>query len=759
MKTRNGFVKRILSVMLAFAMISTITVFEAPNNVSAAATDAIYYVYSSNSPTAYLNEYEEHKTNTAQYIMCTDNGVLPSTLKTKISNGNATFIFAPGAYLIESITLTVGNNTVFTGAVPIIQPVNIKQIMYPDATTMAVFETRSIHPSSYEASYEIGTITTRSLATGITISNIAMSGYTMIKLNSTKSSVIKNVLLHNYRGTYTGLFRDNYPEDGYTPLGAWCNMGYSGATGTLYISGACSDLTIQNVQIQFSSHHGVAFQSGDRGIWTKNVTISKTRALYCGNGQLRGENDNERQSCINSLPETNGRGYVDWSVAFDLCENQSIENVVVSDCYALEGWKCGFYTEPESTGGYVKNLQFIRCRSDNAGQRTVLPNSSPKTTIVRETENSNFFTQGGYFEDCISVNAEKCGYLVMADRAEANANGTSRLKMVRCIDMGSPISLVSEMNDSQYIDCDGFVSLLPTKAAFWLFGTNSMKFTNTKVLASSVNTSTPFRLGFMLRQQFIESRSLGNVNQTIYNYAKLRAHITNSLLSATVYGLPAGTSAYQVESAVNSKDGEPATFRADGSTSVSLPTTGVTINRATGTLNVASYVNDNWGREKYTVKFYSNGGTSVASKTAYAENKITAPTSPKKTAYTFLGWYTKLSGGTRISFPYTVTKNVTLYAHWKVAKPSAPKYVSASRIASRTIKVKWQAVTKVAGYSIYRATSAYGTYKRITNTKYLSYTNKYLTAGKYYYYKVKAYRMSGSTKIYSNYSKYVRARA
>ncbi|MFA6308566.1 MAG: InlB B-repeat-containing protein [Clostridia bacterium] len=740
MKRKGSIIKRFLSIAVSVAMIATITVFEVPNKTAAAGE--IYHIYSSNSPASYLTEYNAHIANTA-YIMCSNNGVLSTDLKNKISNGNATFIFAPGAYLLESINLIVGNNSYFQGAVPIIQPVNIKQILYPDSTKMAVFETRTTHDSTYEASTEIGTITTRSGATNVNISNIALQGYTMLKLNSAKESKVKNVLINNYTGTY--------------PNGQWANMGYNGATASLWLFGDCLNITIENCQIQFSSHHGFAIHTGDtvgkkgRDFLSKGVNLKGVRALYCGNGQLRGQTDYEINTSKAAVPETDGHGHLDWSVAFDLCENQSVENVVVQDCYALDGWKCGFYTEPEETGGHIKNLSFIRCRSDNAGQRTLIPNSVPRSTIVRETENANYFTQGAYFEDCISVNAEKCGWLVMSDRSTANPTGIGYTQLVRCIDMGSPISFVSEMNGSNNIIADGFVSMNTTKAALWLYGTNNIKFTNMKVLALASQTVPVVKTGYMLRQQFIESRNSGNLFATTKKYGILRANLTASEVSGNVYNLPGTVNPCEVISG--------STFNGYTASNFTNPAAKIGLTRQTGTINTSTYVNDNWGRALYTVKFASNGGTLVTAKTAYAENTITAPTSPKKTAYTFAGWYTASTGGTLVKFPYNVKSNVTLYAHWKVAKPLAPTKLTATRIASKTIRLKWVASTKVAGYSIYRATSAYGSYKRITNTKYLTYTNKYLTAGKYYYYKLKSYRMSGTTKVYSNYTKYVRAKA
>ncbi|MCD7782596.1 MAG: InlB B-repeat-containing protein, partial [Firmicutes bacterium] len=68
----------------------------------------------------------------------------------------------------------------------------------------------------------------------------------------------------------------------------------------------------------------------------------------------------------------------------------------------------------------------------------------------------------------------------------------------------------------------------------------------------------------------------------------------------------------------------------------------------------------------YTVTFDSNGGSSVSSQTVNSGSTATQPTSPTKTGYTFDGWYTSSSGGSKYSFSTAVTSNLTLYAHWTI---------------------------------------------------------------------------------------------
>jgi len=88
---------------------------------------------------------------------------------------------------------------------------------------------------------------------------------------------------------------------------------------------------------------------------------------------------------------------------------------------------------------------------------------------------------------------------------------------------------------------------------------------------------------------------------------------------------------------------------------------------ATGNRSQGQRVGINLG--PYTVSFNANGGTTpTASKTVtYGSTYGTLPT-PTRTGYTFTGWYTAASGGTKITSSSTVsiTSNQTLYAQWTV---------------------------------------------------------------------------------------------
>lgn len=87
------------------------------------------------------------------------------------------------------------------------------------------------------------------------------------------------------------------------------------------------------------------------------------------------------------------------------------------------------------------------------------------------------------------------------------------------------------------------------------------------------------------------------------------------------------------------------------------------------TTNVTIYAH--WKGNEYTLTFNANGGSvSPTSKTiAYGDSYGTLPT-PVRENYTFDGWYTAVSGGTKVttSTKVTVVSNQTLYAHWTAKK-------------------------------------------------------------------------------------------
>ena len=77
------------------------------------------------------------------------------------------------------------------------------------------------------------------------------------------------------------------------------------------------------------------------------------------------------------------------------------------------------------------------------------------------------------------------------------------------------------------------------------------------------------------------------------------------------------------------------------------------------------------------------------------------------------------------------------------------KYVGKS---TTYVSLKWDSCVGVTGYEVYRTTTKTGTYTKVATVKTTSYKNTGLKSGETYYYKVRAYKTVGSTKIYGNYS-------
>jgi delta-lactam-biosynthetic de-N-acetylase len=86
--------------------------------------------------------------------------------------------------------------------------------------------------------------------------------------------------------------------------------------------------------------------------------------------------------------------------------------------------------------------------------------------------------------------------------------------------------------------------------------------------------------------------------------------------------------------------------------------------------------------------------------------------------------------------------------------------LTASSVSYSSIKLAWSAVSGADYYQVYRATSSAGPFTiiRTRSAAYRYYTDTGLTCGQIYYYKVRAYTLSGSTRIYGGFSSIVSIR-
>ncbi len=99
----------------------------------------------------------------------------------------------------------------------------------------------------------------------------------------------------------------------------------------------------------------------------------------------------------------------------------------------------------------------------------------------------------------------------------------------------------------------------------------------------------------------------------------------------------------------------------------------------------------------------------------------------------------------------TIIETPTVTPTPPVTKPSTPK-LSKITASYNSITVKWNAVSKVKGYKVYRKVNS-GKWKAVKNTTGTSYKDKNVKAGYKYSYTVKAYKTVNSKKVYSGYNK------
>lgn len=162
--------------------------------------------------------------------------------------------------------------------------------------------------------------------------------------------------------------------------------------------------------------------------------------------------------------------------------------------------------------------------------------------------------------------------------------------------------------------------------------------------------------------------------------------------------------------------------------------------------------------KKYTVKFNPNSGSvkTKSKKVAYSAKYGTLP-SPTKKGYSFAGWYTKKSGGTKITAnsKVKIKKTTTLYAHWKKISVKTTSISKLQNLKGKNLKVDIKKVSGANGYQVrYSTKSNMKSAKSVTVKKSTTTTISKLKKGKKYYVQVRAYKTdSAGKKVYGAWSK------
>ena len=154
------------------------------------------------------------------------------------------------------------------------------------------------------------------------------------------------------------------------------------------------------------------------------------------------------------------------------------------------------------------------------------------------------------------------------------------------------------------------------------------------------------------------------------------------------------------------------------------------------------------GATGYQIYRSSDGGSTYS--------KIKTITSGSTTSYT----NSSLSLGKTYKYKVRAyaTLNVgTYYGSFSSAKsvttkPSTVSIKSASTTTGGYVKVSWSKVSNATGYVIYRSTNggSYSKVKTISSSSTTSWTDSSVKPGRVYRYKIRSYKKSGSTTVYSS---------
>ena len=185
------------------------------------------------------------------------------------------------------------------------------------------------------------------------------------------------------------------------------------------------------------------------------------------------------------------------------------------------------------------------------------------------------------------------------------------------------------------------------KFAYWTDGVDDTHYANNPqpVVMLSVKTLTAY---FTLKSYTVTWNANGG---TVSPASTTKTH------GSTLGTLPTPTRASTAEYSYTFAGWFTA---ASGGTQISSTTT--------VTRNVTYYAHWTATKRSYTATFNGNGGSTPSPSSITKEYNTALGTLPTctRTGYTFLGWYTASSGGTKISTTTVVTKDITYYAQWSI---------------------------------------------------------------------------------------------
>ena len=235
-------------------------------------------------------------------------------------------------------------------------------------------------------------------------------------------------------------------------------------------------------------------------------------------------------------------------------------------------------------------------------------------------------------------------------------------------------SVTISRNNTSYGTVSNSSVSIPYGTTYSVSG-NTLTFSNaTKVTASAIAVTgyTTTFSGWSSTSGTITGNVTINANftRTVNNYSVTisRNNTSYGTVSNSSVSIPYGTTYSVSGNTLTFSNGTKVTASVTNATGYNTSISGWSLSSGTITGNATIMVNFARSAKTFTVTFNANGGSvSTASKTVtYNSTYGTLPT-PTRSGYTFNGWYTATSGGTKIIEGTTVsiTSNQTLYAQWQ----------------------------------------------------------------------------------------------
>ena len=154
-----------------------------------------------------------------------------------------------------------------------------------------------------------------------------------------------------------------------------------------------------------------------------------------------------------------------------------------------------------------------------------------------------------------------------------------------------------------------------------------------------------------------------------------------------------------------------------------------------------------WNKvQVYKVTFVTGGGSKVPAQNVRKGMKAKQPQDPKRSGYTFAGWYAEKSLTTRFDFGRTLTGDAIVYAKW-TPNPVPVLMAQGKPVGRRSVRTTWTRIPGASEYLVYAAKCGSGL-KRVQVTSKNSFRvkrirGKKLAAHRAYIFRVAALDKNG----------------